>query len=91
MAANCHLEPSEINNFPAPVAFDVVPIEPFGAVVTVELAVMAVDKKYKPATPLETAALPVDVKDVDTTPAILETPAVIVPAVRLPVTTALSS
>jgi hypothetical protein len=46
--------PSEINIFPAPVAFEVVPIEPFGAVVVVVLAVIAEVKKYRPAVALAT-------------------------------------
>ena len=60
--AYCHLVPSETNNLPVPVALEVVAIDPTGAVVVVLFAVIAVVKKYKPATALATAAVPDDVK-----------------------------
>jgi hypothetical protein len=75
------LAPSEINSLPAPVALLVVPIDPLGAVVVVVFAVMAVLKKYTPATALDAAASPLDTK----------LDAVTAPSADAPVTVRLSS
>ena len=50
------MEPSETNSLPAPVALVVVAIEPFGALVVVELAVIAPVRKYRPAVALAIVA-----------------------------------
>jgi hypothetical protein len=50
------LEPSEIKILPVPVALVVVAIDPFGALVVVELAVIAPVRKYRPAVALAITA-----------------------------------
>ena len=52
-----------MNSLPVPVALVVVASEPFGAVVVVVLAVIAVVRKYSAATALPAAAVPVVVTD----------------------------
>ena len=52
-----------MNSLPVPVALVVVASEPFGAVVVVVLAVIAVVRKYSAATALPAAAVPEVVTD----------------------------
>jgi len=55
------LPATDVNSLPAPVTLVVVPNDPAGAVVVVVPAVIAVVKKYMPATALDAAAVPLDV------------------------------
>ena len=70
-----------MNSLPKPVALVVVASEPTGAVVVVLLAVMAVVRKYRPATAFDAAALLLVTTDV----------AVTAPRVDAPVTVRLSN
>ena len=63
-----------MNSLPVPVALVVVAKEPTGAVVVVELAVMAVVRKYRLAVALPAAAVPVVVTLVADTAARVEVP-----------------
>ena len=66
-----------MNSLPVPVAFVVVANEPTGAVVVVELAVIADVRKYKPAVALATTA-PVVADEVNVLPLIVA-PVMVVP------------
>jgi hypothetical protein len=70
---------------PVPVALVVVPIDPTGAVVVVELAVIAVVRKYRPAVALATTGPVVAVEvNVPETVAVVRVAPVIVGAERVP-------
>jgi hypothetical protein len=66
---------------------DVVPIEPLGAVVVVELAVIAVVKKYNPAVALAITGpvVAVDVNVPDTVAVVNVAPATVPPLIAAPV------
>lgn len=77
--------PSEMKILPVPVALVVVPIDPTGAVVVVELAVIAVVRKYRPAVALATTGPVVAVEvNVPETVAVVRVAPVIVGAERVP-------
>ena len=77
-----------MNSLPVPVAFVVVANEPTGAVVVVELAVIADVKKYSPAVALATTApvVAVDVNVPETVAVVSVLPLIVAPEMVVPLT-----